>query len=109
MTVEEKTMKTPTDRQIGLLAKNLTQWAIVTDSENLLEVFDFEDTAKAKLEGIQALGKGKNWCVRSITWKFSTPEVVEAQRSTESWVRGNSDFSPTNDQCAGTDASEKTP
>lgn len=90
-------MKTPTDRQIDILAKNLTQWVIVAqDSENLLEVCSSEDTAKAKLERIQSLGKGKNYCVRSITWKFSTPEVVEAQRSTETWIRGGADFSPTN-------------
>jgi hypothetical protein len=88
-------MKTPTDRQIDLLSKNLTNWAIVdNDYGNLLEVFPFEDTAKEKLKRIQSLGKGKNWFVRSITWKFSTHEIVESQRSSESWIRGNSDFSP---------------
>ena len=101
-------MKTPTDRQIDLLAKNLTQWAIVAqDCENLLEVFSFEDTAKAKLERIQTLGKGKKWCVRSITWKFSTPEIVEAQRSTERWIRGGADFSPTNETSPSVGANEK--
>jgi hypothetical protein len=90
-------MKTPTDEQIDLLARNLTQWAIMTeDTENLLEVFAFEETAKAKMERIQALGKGKNYRVRSITWKFSTPEVVKAQRVIESWIR-NEENKP-NDQ-----------
>jgi hypothetical protein len=89
-------MKTPTDEQIDLLARNRTQWAIVTeDTESLLEVFAFEETAKAKLERIQASGKGKNYRVRSITWKFSTPEVVNAQRVTESWIR-NEESQPTN-------------
>jgi hypothetical protein len=95
-------MKTPTDQQIDLLARNRTQWAIVTKqwaiakekTESLLEVFAFEETARAKLERIQAFGKGKNYRVRSITWKFSTPEVVNAQRVTESWIR-NEESQPT--------------
>jgi acid stress-induced BolA-like protein IbaG/YrbA len=80
-------MNTPTDQQIDLLNRNLAQWVIMNeDTESLLEVFAFEETAKAKLERIQALGKGKNYRVRSITWKFSTPEVVKAQRVIESWI-----------------------